>query len=151
MRFGSCGLRVLPGVKAASSVVTVLPRMIAPASRRRSTTAASFERTPAAVEDGAVLGRQIARVDDVLQPDRHAVQRPGRAAGAAEAIRRLRLPHDVVGIEMRPRLHLRLALGDPRQARLGELDRLDRAARDLVARLKRGEIGEAGAARTPSL
>src|SRR6267143_102367 len=38
---GWCGLRVLPGVRVANSVVTVLPMMTAPAARRRSVTAAS--------------------------------------------------------------------------------------------------------------
>ena len=38
----SCGLVVLPGVTAANSVVTVLPRMTAPASRANATHAASF-------------------------------------------------------------------------------------------------------------
>ena len=36
-----CGLRVLPGVSSASSVVTVLPRMTAPALRRAATHVAS--------------------------------------------------------------------------------------------------------------
>ena len=38
---GSCGLRVLPGCSTAISVVTVLPMMIAPASRNRRTRVAS--------------------------------------------------------------------------------------------------------------
>src|SRR5919198_590826 len=38
---GLCGLRVLPGLKYAHSVVTVLPMITAPAARRRATTAAS--------------------------------------------------------------------------------------------------------------
>ena len=38
---GWCGLRVLPGVRVANSVVTVLPMTIAPAARSRSVTAAS--------------------------------------------------------------------------------------------------------------
>src|SRR6266850_3110086 len=39
---GLCGLRVLPGEKYAHSVVTVLPRITAPAARSIATTAASF-------------------------------------------------------------------------------------------------------------
>ncbi len=38
---GFCGLAVLPGVKQANSVVTVLPSTIAPAPRARATHAAS--------------------------------------------------------------------------------------------------------------
>jgi len=36
-----CGLRVLPGVRVANSVVTVLPRMTPPAPRSSDTTEAS--------------------------------------------------------------------------------------------------------------
>src|SRR6185369_3364763 len=38
-----CGLHVLPGVKKANSVVTVFPRITAPAARSRVTTAESRE------------------------------------------------------------------------------------------------------------
>ena len=85
------------------------------------------------VEDRAVLGRQVARVDDVLQADRHAVQGAERAAGAAIAVGGLRLVHDIGRVEMLEGLHLGLALGDAREARLGDLHRLHRAPRDLVA------------------
>ena len=76
---GRAGLRVLPGVKTASSVVTVLPMMTAP-GRAQALHHRRIRRGPAArVEDGAVLGRHVARVDDVLERHRHAVQR--RRAG----------------------------------------------------------------------
>src|SRR5215475_15693442 len=38
---GSCGFRVLPGVRVANSVLTVLPILIAPAARSSDTTEAS--------------------------------------------------------------------------------------------------------------
>src|SRR6266511_3352944 len=38
---GLCGLRVLPGVRLANSVVTVLPMITAPAARSRATTVTS--------------------------------------------------------------------------------------------------------------
>ena len=38
---GLCGLRVTEGVRVASSVVTVLPRITAPAARNAATQAAS--------------------------------------------------------------------------------------------------------------
>ncbi len=41
VRVASCGLRVLPGLIAANSVVTVLPRTTAPAARASATQAAS--------------------------------------------------------------------------------------------------------------
>ena len=78
------------------------------------------------------------------------MQRPGRSSGGSKTIGGLRLPHGVVGIEVLPGLHLGLALGDARQARFRQLDGLNRAARDLVARLNRGKIGKIGAARRPS-
>src|SRR5438105_5403238 len=40
---GLCGLRVLPGVRVANSVVTVLPMITAPAARNIATTVASRE------------------------------------------------------------------------------------------------------------
>ena len=39
---GLCGFLVLPGVRLASSVVTVLPRMMAPAARSTATQVASL-------------------------------------------------------------------------------------------------------------
>ena len=39
---GLCAFLVLPGVRLASSVVTVLPRMMAPAARNTATHVASF-------------------------------------------------------------------------------------------------------------
>src|SRR5512146_1107940 len=42
VRDGSCGLRVAPGWNVANSVVTVLPRTIAPAARASATLAASL-------------------------------------------------------------------------------------------------------------
>ena len=48
VRSGSCGLRVLPGLKYANSVVTVLPTITAPAARNFETTVASLRgRRPA--------------------------------------------------------------------------------------------------------
>ena len=41
VRSAWCGLRVLPGSKVANSVLTVLPRITAPAARNRATTVAS--------------------------------------------------------------------------------------------------------------
>ena len=147
---GSCGLRVLPGVKAASSVVTVLPRMIAPASRRRSTIAASSNgRRPLSKTVPFSVGRSRVSMMS-FRPTGTPCSGPVGRPVAAKAVGRLRLPHGVVGIEMLPGLHLRLALGDARKARFRQLDGLDRAARDLVARLNRGQVGKVGAARRPS-
>lgn len=53
-----CGLRVRAGVSSASSVVTVLPRMTAPASRSRATHAASLSgRRPAKMGEPCSVGK----------------------------------------------------------------------------------------------
>ena len=75
-----CGLVVTPGVMPANSQVTVLPSITAPAARISATQAASVARPMAAIDRRAHLGRQVGGVDDVLDADRHAVQRPARGA-----------------------------------------------------------------------
>src|SRR5437660_8708293 len=58
VRDRSRGFRVLPGVYTANSVVTVLPRMTAPASRSRCTQAASFAgRCPRQFGEPYAVGR----------------------------------------------------------------------------------------------
>ena len=90
MRAGSCGLRVLPGVKTASSVVTVLPRMIG------AGLAQALHNRGVAATDGVRCRRGVpfsvgkSRVSMMsFSADRHAMQRPGRAAGARDSGRRL--------------------------------------------------------------
>ena len=151
VRAGSCGLRVLPGVMEASSVVTVLPMITAPACAQPPHDRRIVPRPAAGVDRRAVLGRHVGGVDDVLHPDREAVQQPERPAGGAVAVERLRLLQDMVGIEIRPRANAGLALGDNLQARLGELHGLQRAACDLLTRGKRRQAGKIGSALLHSL
>ena len=55
-----CGLHVVAGVRSASSVVTVLPRMTAPAARRCETHAASFKgRRPAKIGEPFSVGKSV--------------------------------------------------------------------------------------------
>ena len=82
------GLRVLAGVSSASSVVTVLPMMTAPALRRAATQVRVALGAAAGENRRAVLGRQVGGVEDVFDADRHAMQRrpalsPARNAASA--------------------------------------------------------------------
>ena len=135
-----CGLRVRAGVSSASSVVTVLPRRDA---RRIPLRAASGK-------DGrAMLGREIRGVEDVFHADRHAVQRTDARPGFELLIACSRLGEGIVGIEVRPGLHARLALGNAVET--GAHQGL-RAQAPLADRLgsfggaKAGGVGENGAA-----
>ena len=63
----------------------------------------------------AELGRHVAGVEDVLDADRHAVERAQRLARLAMRVGGLRLPHRVLAVEERPGLHRRRR--PPRRAR----------------------------------
>jgi hypothetical protein len=67
-----CGLSVAVGSLAAKAVVVVLPMMVAPAHDR-----CVGARPESPVDRRAHFGRKIRSVDDVLDPDRDAAQRPG--------------------------------------------------------------------------
>ncbi len=78
VRCGSCGLRVPRGNDIANSVVTVLPRMTAPAARKAATLAASLLRVPS-VHQGEPNWVGISTVSmHVLDTDGHAVNRRER-------------------------------------------------------------------------
>src|SRR3954468_9207386 len=65
-------------------------------------------RAVAAVDRRAVLGRQVRRVDDVLDADRHAVQaRTGGHAGEGAGLR-----ENLIALDERPGPHLGFARGD---------------------------------------
>ena len=136
---GLCGFLVLPGQNVANSVETVLPIGTAPARRIAATQAASRSgRWPPWDRRRAVLGRQVARVDHVLDPERHAVQPTLRRRGVG-------LPRSgdgVVGIEMGPGLDVRIAVGDPLQAGPHQRFRGDLAGGDPASRFRRRELPE---------
>jgi hypothetical protein len=66
-----------------------------------------------AIDQGAVLGRHVRRVDDVLHADRHPEQRSAVAA----AVERSRTREDTVGVAVLPRLDFGFARGDLLEAR----------------------------------
>jgi hypothetical protein len=95
-------------------------------------------RAAAGEDRAAVLSRPVGRVDHVLDPDRHAVQRPARRLGVALA----RLRKGGGRIEVRPRLDGLLALGDPLEARGDERLRRQLPGGDAPRRLGRAEPPE---------
>ena len=115
------GLRVGGGSIQAKWVVTVLPMITAPASRRLATTSASYSATLSAQGFEPAGGRQSRDVDDVLDADRDPVERaPVLAAGE------LLIEHAGLPIarrdRARPSLDPRLPLVDPVEAPLQDLD-----------------------------
>src|SRR5207245_2395982 len=55
VRSGSCGFRVLPGAAEASSVVTVFPRITAPAARSRASAVADGLRRLGGGQEGRLV------------------------------------------------------------------------------------------------
>ena len=85
VRAGSNGLVVGPGCEPPSSAVTVLPKTTAPACRSAHTAALSrFGKLPA-IRGAAHLGRHVLRLEQVLDGDRHAVDRRERASAPSSA------------------------------------------------------------------
>ncbi len=85
----------------------------------------------AGVERGAVLGRVVLGVDDVLDADRDAVERPQRAAGPAVRVERIGLRAGMGGVDRGEGVDLALARLDPGKARVGDLARGQGAGSDL--------------------
>ena len=69
------GLRVFPGPKKASSVVTVLPSMMAPAALSSANDESVSAGSTSGEDRRSEFGRKIAGVDDVLDADRDSAQR----------------------------------------------------------------------------
>ncbi len=120
-----CGLVVGPGWRLANSVVTVLPRMTALAVRQSATQAASPNGTLPCEDRRVVAGRHVVGVDDVLHAHRHAAQH-----AAFRRVGRPGLRQREVGIEIGPRLHGGLALGDALEAGAHQRLRGERAGLD---------------------
>ena len=70
-------------------------------------------RAVAGIDRRAHPGRHVGGIEDVLDPDRHAVERPGRFCGGIASVG---LGEREVGIEERPGPDNVLALGDAREA-----------------------------------
>ena len=125
------GLRVTGGSIQANGVETVLPRMIAPASRRRATMTSvrvgrSWRPEPSLARQ-AVAGRQSLDVNDVLDADRDAVQRSAAVAGLQLFIKVPRLRFRALPVDEHPGPHRRLHLVDPVEARLEDVQAGDLA------------------------
>ena len=126
----------------ASSVVTVLPRMIAPAERSRATTVASYSGRAAGVQHGTVLGGHVGGVDDVLDAHRQAVQRTDGMTLAAHAVDIARLLERALFVDEGPRLHARLVGADARQATAHQFFGAGASLAHGGDRLRRAERGD---------
>jgi hypothetical protein len=99
-------------------------------------------RPPPGVEWCAVLGRHVARVDDVLDADRDAVQRPLGPADPPRLVAAPGLGAGELGIEEGPGLDPRLVGRDALEAGLGQLERADLALAEQALRLEAAQRGE---------
>ena len=79
------------------------------------------------MKDGAVLRRHVGGVEDVLDADRHAVQRANRFSFETKLIQSACLRERVIRIEERPRLNLLIYFTHACKARFDELLRSDNA------------------------
>jgi hypothetical protein len=82
------------------------------------------------VQHGAVLGRHVLSVDDVLDRHRHAVQRARGPALTPLPVAGARLPERVLRVEKRPRLYALVHFVHAREAGFGQLLGADRAVAD---------------------
>ena len=116
------GLRVTGGSIQAKGVETVLPRMIAPALRKRATMEASIGSVlPSQPAIPHEVGRPL-DIDDVLDPDRNPVQRPAVASGLQLGVALYCLGQGTVSVHDHPGPDLVLSLLDPIKARLEDVD-----------------------------
>ena len=117
------GLRVGGGSKLAHSVVTVLPRMIAPAFRSRAMTAASRVGDVPLTQRRTAPRRPAGDVDDVLDADRNAVQRAEQLVVIQQLAQPLRFAVRALGIDVHPGVQPVIELLDAGQAVLDQIDR----------------------------
>ncbi len=97
---------------------------------------------PGPVGGRAAHGDAALDVDQVLQRDRHPVERPDRVAGADRPVGALRREARIVGEHRGEGLELRLAGRDGLEHRLHGLDRRDRFAGNSLGELGGREVGE---------
>src|SRR5206468_7463049 len=90
----------------------------------------------------ATGGRHASDVEDVLHADRHAVQRPAKAARARLALALARGGPRAVGVDEGPRGQAIVEATDPREACLDQIDGAHAAGPDALGRLARAEPGE---------
>src|SRR5262245_6514835 len=92
----------------------------------------------------AAFGRIVGGVEDVLDPDRNAVQRTEAPAFRLVAVERARLRQRMLGIEVGERLDFALAGRNPVEAGARVFLRGDGAPCDLGDGLRRRELGYVG-------
>ena len=144
VRDGSCGLRAGPGSMMECRDTVFLPSSTTPSSRiRRVTAASSAGRRPGEDLRIAQLGRHVGGIDDVLQPQRHAVQAlaPPFAVHQAGTLERL------VRVDINPGLDDGIARRDALQARLGPLLAAQFARLHFTQPLLDRQRGDAGGGR----
>ena len=124
-RAGSCGLRAGPNAESslvvpnANSCRFVFPTKTAPAWRRCAMAGASRSATcPSRTRDAAVVG-SAADIEQVLDRDRHAVQRPAIVAGGELLVGFARLPQRLVRHDENERVQARIVGLDAPQALFG--------------------------------
>ena len=99
------------------------------------------------MQHGAVLGGHVDGVDDVLQADRHAVQRPDGAALAPVGVAGAGLGQRMGLVQVLPGLHLALGLADALQAGLHQLLGVEQPVADALRRVARGQPFELASSR----
>ena len=112
----------------------------APAARSRATAVAVAHRLAALEQRRAAFGRVVGGIEDILDRDRNAVQRPdanSRCGGARRAPRAWLSA--VVRIEMREGVHLVVDRGDALETGADIFFRRHLAAGDLLGGLDRGQ------------
>jgi hypothetical protein len=70
------------------------------------------------MKNGAIFGRQIGRIEGVLNADRDPVQTPDRVASGTLGVAGTRLRERMLGIQKCPRVDARIDLTDPVEAGL---------------------------------
>ncbi len=122
---------LVPQPPIANSTVWVLPSTIMPGAKKRSRQGRGDRRAAVAPHHRAAGRDPALDVDQVLERDRHAVQRPDRMAGADRLVGRLGGEPRVVGIDLDKGVQLRVVRRDAREQRLDDIDRRQAPRRDL--------------------
>ena len=88
---------------------------------------------------GAGRGRPVGDVDDVLDAEGHAVERPAVVAGGELAVADFRLGEGPVAVDRDPGVHGRVVAVDLREALMDQADRGDLVSTNRCGRLVQGE------------
>ena len=99
-----------------------------------------MHRPAAGIEHGAVFRRQAIGIENVLDGDGKAVQRPHRPPCLALAIEQARLIEGVIRIQVRPGLDIAIGLPDPVKASLDQFLGRDLAVAYFINRLGGGKF-----------